>query len=269
MSVVETAEEFIDAWKSRPEQKELETARKEVEKWESKIDRFKKSDPLREKIEQDLERAKGKHQDLEKKQEKYEKSQQKMLDRIQNEFYPGDDWTDETVLRALNLVIIGKDREFLRIGNDVISEDTEIKDTEKMVEIAENIREIAKDAKEGSKELKEFWEKFRDPSSKKLQPFKVILESSEPLGGTQISEEIEEDVSSNVVGQRLRDVVNSWDFNPYYREKGKYSLSLIGEYLAQNYLGEDIQDDEQEEFSDEMEDSEDGSREEFWDEISE
>lgn len=46
----------------------------------------------------------------------------------------------------------------------------------------------------------------------------------------EIAAELDEDATDNP-GANLRYVVNSAEYQPYYRDSGEWTLSLVGEYL--------------------------------------
>jgi hypothetical protein len=103
---------------------------------------------------------------------------------------------------------------------------------------------------EGSK-VEKTWESIRD--STKEEPFRIVAQSETGMGSEDVVDELEDDVDQSKASTRLRNTVHQTPISPYHRDgNGNYSLSTVGEYIADEYLeiGESEEDTSPEEEND-------------------
>ena len=112
---------------------------------------------------------------------------------------------------------------------------------------------------------------------KKAKPFKVVADSDKYIKRKNIAERLD-DMDPQQVGNNVRAVIHTTDYNLYHRTDDGYGLSFLGEYLKKHYIkGNSKKDGENQSdnHNQDEESSEGGSgqksigQEEFFNDVSE
>jgi hypothetical protein len=266
--IKEIAQSYLELSNGKDRDKEdIDPLEEEVEKWKNKLNDYDEDDPLHEDIKSKYEEAKEKLEQTRESQNRLEEIQEKLLKQISERFAPKGEWLDEKVIRAVNKVLIDRNKDtFYLLDKEVNSQYNG--DIEEVIDIAERVRRLAKDSLKQTEEVEEFWEKFQ--KQKKFRPFEVLARSNEEMGRKEIANKID-DMDANTVGNNVRATIHTTDFNPYHRD-GKYGLSLTGEYLKKKYMdieSAEIEEEKEGEAEENTEEENKSQQQKFFDTVSE
>lgn len=225
---------------------DLDELREKHADWKSKMEDLDEDDPLFEVAEENYEDYDERIEEIEQSENSLEKWRTELLQTTAERFIPRGDWTNEKVLRALNDALVGEERDYIKIDTVYLEPGVEVEDDERLFEIATAVRSIAEEELGDLERLDDFWNEFQE--LKRFRWFKQIANANEPLSGKNIAERIGEEDQRQAISQNLIDTTKG-GVNPYFKaERGKYSLSLVGEYLHEEYSnfddGEEDSEDE-------------------------
>jgi len=230
---------------------DVDELREEREKWAEKMEQLDEDDPLLEVARENYEEADEKLCEGEESQNRFSELEQEFLETIAGKFVPRRDWVSSEVLRGINLAVLGEDRDYIEIGTARIEEGREIEDDERLFDIAISVRDVVEEEIGDYSGLEKFWEEFSD--LKRYELFEEVALADEPVTGKDVAERLGEEENRQSISQTL---INTTDgmVNPYYKQgRGEYSLSLIGDYLFQNFTPVEGNEDEEEEVEEESE----------------
>jgi hypothetical protein len=232
--IVDVAEQYFDLIEEDDaEGADLEDLRKARNKWQSKMENLDEDDPLYEVAKENFEEKDNRLEEKDQARETLTELRTKILEKTANKFVPQKPWTEKMGLRAINKILLDKDRSYIKVDEVYLEDDSEVEDDEIMFEVAMAVRDVANEELGESTKLKEFWDNFQE--LKRFTYFEEIRDSDEPLKGSDIAERLGKDDKRQAISQALIETKNG-DVNPYFREDGGlYSLSIVGEYLIQNY----------------------------------
>lgn len=214
--------------------------------WESKMEGLDEDDPLYDIAKKNFEEYQQKAETIEESRDSLRDYRDSLLEAVGSRFVPRDEWVDEEVIRAINLSILGVDRDFIEIGTVRLEPDNGVSDDEEVFEIATLVRAIANEELGESTELQQYWVEFQD--LERFEYFTEIASAEEPLSGKDIAMIRGEEDRRQAISQALINTTKG-EFNPYFKEgRGEYSLSFLGEYLLRRY-GDEVETptDEEEE----------------------
>lgn len=212
---------------------DVETLREEREEWKSKMEELNDDDPLYDVAKQNFEERDKKLKQGQQSEEKYSQLETELLETAASEFVPNGKWTTGKVLRALNLAILGTDRDYIEVNTTRIEDSTEVDDDEELFNIALSVRDVATEELQQSTKLSAYWSDFQELD--RFELFTEVAQVDRPLSGKDIAERRGEEDNRQAISQALIDTTDG-EVNPYFKQgRGEYSLSFVGEYLVQRF----------------------------------
>lgn len=211
----------------------LDELREERDDWKSKMENLDEEDPLFEIAQENYEDYSEEVKQIEESENSLKRKREELLRAIAERFIPRGDWTEKEVLQALNDVLLGKERDHIKIDTICIEPGDEVENDEQLFEIATAVRSIGEEELGKSDRLEKFWNEFQE--LKRFRWFKEIATADGSLSGKDIAERVGEEDHRQTISQNLIDTTKG-DINPYFKEgRGEYSLSLVGEYLLKEH----------------------------------
>lgn len=248
-NIINLAEEYLQSREeARSSDLDVETLREEREEWNSKMEELDEDDPLYDVAKQNFEERDEKLKQGQQSEEQYSKLEIEVLEAAAEKFVPTGEWTTQDVLRALNLALLGTDRDHIEVNTTRIEDGTDVEDDEELFDIAMALRDVAAEELQQSTKLSDYWSDFQELD--RFELFEEVAQADQPLSGKDIAERRGEEDNRQAISQALIDTT-AGDVNPYFKQgRGNYSLSFVGEYLVQTFRDgafEEVDESEDEE----------------------
>lgn len=233
--IVELAEEYLNLVVEGDEDpnsvKDIELLRDKLEYWERELESLDENDELHAiavEEKDDIERQIAEHDQEEERQERVRR---RIVERVASEFVAKDRWIEPPVLKAITHELLGDVREEILIDEYRLpSKDL---DNESLFKISRNVRATMSHELETDDRISELWESI---DGTRQYPIVAVLASSpDLLGPSDIAKEIQdEDRDRRHIGDALGKMMDR-QYHPYYKNNGNYTLSLVGEFVWQEF----------------------------------
>ncbi|WP_152040401.1 hypothetical protein [Salinigranum salinum] len=165
-----------------------------------------------------------------------------------------EEWLDGRVLEGVNHVLVGEREPQLLVEGVRVDEELDASSLDEIrrLDLIDTVRQLAKDRLGTSTEAGDVWNSIQGSSYE--VPFLTVATEGEATAKDVLSH-VDEDISRDTAGARLRNASNKLSMNPYFRTDGVYSLSTVGKYLLREYA--EYTDDDLTEKSENVERGED------------
>lgn len=224
--LVDLAETYLESLEGDDaDAKEIED---ELKYWRAQVDEFEEGTPMYEIAVDERDRLSDRLEEIAESGDARARLRTQLLKRASTEFAPMDEWLDETVISALTHALVGRRKDAIDIGNHSLPGDAADLSKREMVPVAKNAHATCKDALGSENALDAAWNVMTTPERYPIS--EALAREGSPMNSGAIAEGLDEDATDSP-GANLRYVVNSAEYQPYYRKSGAWTLSLVGEYL--------------------------------------
>lgn len=228
---LELTEEYLNLQNGENDT-DVDEVEKKRDYWEDQIDVFKQNTPMHEMAVEERDKFQTKLDDVSNQREQRSRLRSELLSLVSTGFAPQGDWMNKTVVSAVTHALVGKRYGQILIGDYAIPKDTDDLSKRNIVTIAKTVQTVAAHAAGSNEAIRDVWDKM---STDTVLPItRTIARSESPLTAGEISKKVN-DEGPDSPGANLRYYINSSEYHPYYRENGKWSFSLLGEYAWKEF----------------------------------
>lgn len=231
--VEEYHEEVIkgeDATKTEIDDETIEQLEQEIDTIGADLEEYDEDHPLYDVLEEEYEEKTERLENLRAASERQERLRTTLPQRMVSDFAATDEILTNTVIQSVSHALTGEVRTEIVVGNTQLSPENEL-DRDEIITTTKNIHGLAKCEAGRPNSIEELWESLSERDKSILG---VLAFADDELGPTSIAERLDEDVSRGAVSPRLgkdRDRTHSLTYNG---DDG-YRLSLVGEYVWQEW----------------------------------
>jgi len=227
-------EEYLEISSREIDEDAIQEYKKEMGEWKERMEEVDEEDPLYDTVKEEYEEAKELYEEESLVEERQKELRESILNRVSSEFSVGQFASNQ--LKAINKILVGREREYIPHGSEKVSEDSDI-EAGQIFDLSMSIRDLAKEKLGEEQPIYEYSENLKKEAESRFEALRVIATQDGTVNTDLLAEEL--DTNKNVAGQRIRDENSSGDYRPFYTNNGEYDLSIVGEYIAQNYLSID------------------------------
>jgi hypothetical protein len=248
-SLESLCEEYLELSSKEVDEEAIQEYEEEMEEWEGRIEELDEEDPLYDTAKGNYEEAKDKFEQEVSVGDRRSELEDSILEIVSSKFSIED--ASSTQLRAINQILVGKDREHIPYVSEKVDSGTEIDDKE-MFDLSMSLRDLAEDELEDGNEIHEYWTNFKELG--RYRAFEVVATHNGMVDGEVLADELDE--TKNRAGQMVRDENRRGEYKPYYKDDGKYDLSIVGEYITEHYMSVESRSDGEDDMDESEEDVE-------------
>lgn len=224
--LVDLAEAYLESLEA--DDSDAEEIEDELEYWNAQVGEFEEGTSMYKMAVEERDQLSARLEEIAESGDERARLRTQLLKRASTEFAPLDEWLDETVISALTHAVIGRQENTINIEDYSLPNDGGDLSKREMVLVAKNVQATCKAALGSEETLDVAWNAMTTPERYPIT--EVLARADSPIKSDEIAAELDEDATDNP-GANLRYVVNSAEYQPYYRESGAWTLSLVGEYL--------------------------------------
>ena len=230
-SIDSLCEEYLEISSREVDEDAIQEYKEEMEEWEGRMAELDEGDPLYDTAKEKYEEAKEMYEKEASVEERQRELKEHILDRISSEF--SAEKATSRQLKAINRILVAKNREYIAYGSKKVSEDSDV-EADKIFDLSMTIRDLANEELGEEQAVYEYSEYLKNEAKSRFEALKAVASHDGTVNTELLANEF--DTSKNVAGQRITDENASGDYKPFYANNGEYDLSIVGEYIVQNYL---------------------------------
>jgi hypothetical protein len=231
----ELCQRYLDALDADVDQQRIEELDEEIADLQDErsgyIEDYGEDDVLVQRVDEELDDLQAEKTELEGAVDQVAELQESVLERIASEFIADEEFLTEPSLEALNHIFTDSPEPKLLIEDWEVHTDADLE--EHIRPITDYIRKLAMGMLGTNDAMKELWENIE--GTKKYEPFIIVAQADEPLSPSQVADRMDEDIESDTVGTRFRNAIHQFEYHPYHRVEGDYTLSTVGKFIFHEY----------------------------------